>query len=220
MRVFEKLQIDTKDLSDIEGYWPRMRFGGLPRYQYTAREMVSGGLFYAYGDTNDSTNGALCAQYLLAHLKQHGIEVERMRIQIDSGPVYVGSVRKKRGMSAFEEILKEYKVEHERIPPRCCTWQSDVEASHRLVEDELYGIEQFRDEGDLLGKAFTYQLYFNYMRKNRWRSGKSPVEILTERSEVEKKVLKLLLIRLERLLDLCQDGYHVPAPVNLQSLFP
>lgn len=65
-----------------------------------------------------------------------------------------------------------------------------------------------------MGKAFTVQLYFSYIRKNRWRDGKSPVEILTERSDVEMKVLKLSPIRLEKLLDLCQDGYPVPAPVT------
>lgn len=219
MRVFEKLQIDTKDLSDIEGYWPSIRSKGLPRYEYTAREMACGALFYAYANTNDSTNAALFLQYIIGHLKRHGIEVERMRVQTDNGPEYVGSVSKKRGISAFEEILKKYRVGHERIPVRCCTWQSDVEAVHRMVEDELYCVESFCDEDELLGKAFTYQLYFNYMRANRWRDGKSPVEILTDRSEIDRKVLKLPPIRLERLMDLCQTGYQVPEPVNLQSFF-
>jgi len=59
--------------------------------------------------------------------------------------------------------------------------QGDVEAFHRLVEDELYEIESYDNPIEFLGKVYAYQLYFNYIRKNRYRENKSPVEILRER---------------------------------------
>jgi hypothetical protein len=39
MRAFEKLQIDVKELKDIETYFPQMIRYRLPKFQYTAREM-------------------------------------------------------------------------------------------------------------------------------------------------------------------------------------
>jgi hypothetical protein len=54
--------------------------------------------------------------------------------------------------------------------------QGDVEAFHRIVEDELYEIESYDNRIEFLGKVYAYQLYFNYIRKNRYRDNKSPVE--------------------------------------------
>ncbi|MCM8774625.1 MAG: hypothetical protein NC820_07860, partial [Candidatus Omnitrophica bacterium] len=72
---------------------------------------------------------------------------------------------------------------------------------------------------EFLGKAYAYQLYFNYIRKNRYRDNKSPVEILRERfPEVDEGVLNLPPIRLETLLKECykeedKGGYDVPISV-------
>ena len=46
----------------------------------------------------------------------------------------------------------------------------------KIVEDEFYDVEDFRDIVEFKAKAYAYQLYLNYRRKNRWRM--SPYEIL------------------------------------------
>jgi hypothetical protein len=51
-----------------------------------------------------------------------------------------------------------------------------VETFHRIIEDELYEIEDYANEIEFLGKAYAYQLYFNYIRKNRYRDNKSPAQ--------------------------------------------
>ncbi|MCM8781229.1 MAG: hypothetical protein NC908_04840 [Candidatus Omnitrophica bacterium] len=88
------------------------------------------------------------------------------------------------------------------------------------MEDELYEIEDYANEIEFLGKAYAYQLYFNYIRKNRYRDNKSPVEILRERfPEIDEGVLNLPPIRLETLLKECykedKTGYDVPISVHL-----
>lgn len=216
--LFASNQIDTKDLSDIYQYWPLMRRLGLPRYEYTFRERSTGAAFFAYADENNSLYGALFAEYVIEHLKSYGIETAGLEWQTDNGYEFIGSVRKKiNRLSAFENILKQNRIEHIRIPPRCSYLQSDVETFHRIVEDEFYDIEDYVNGVDFLGKAYAYQLFFNYLRKNRYREHKAPVEILRERfPSVDEGVFNLPPIRLESLLEAwykrekAQGGYHVP----------
>ena len=49
-KLFGQLTADTKYLQDIPNYWPQMMRHRLPRFQYTAREPVSGACFAAYAD--------------------------------------------------------------------------------------------------------------------------------------------------------------------------
>ena len=221
LKFFEFSQIDTKDLSDIYQYWPYMKRLGLPRYEYTLRELSTGAVYYAYADENTSTNASLFAKYVIEHLKSYGIDTANIMWQTDNGSEYIGSARKKiNRLSAFEKELKKNKIEHMRIPPRCCYLQADVETFHRIVEDELYDIEGYGDEIEFPGKTYAYQLYFNYYRRNRYRENKSPVDILKERfPDIDENILNLPPIRLEILSDLYykekdMGGYHVPEPAR------
>ncbi|UCG82773.1 MAG: transposase [Dehalococcoidia bacterium] len=231
MEFFENSQIDTKDLSDIYHYWPFMRRLGLPRYEYTLRELSTGACFFAYADRNNSTYASLFARYVIEHLKSYGISTVGIYWQTDNGSEFIGSARKKiKRLSAFQKELKVSRIEHGRIPPRCPHLQGDVETFHRLVEDELYEIESYDNRIEFLGKVYAYQLYFNYLRKNRYRDNKSPAEILKERfPHTNQAVLNLPPLRLEILLEsTCkksykskrQGGYHVPIPVQKIRVFP
>lgn len=220
MFFFEKSQIDTKDLIDIYQYWPYMKGLKLPRYEYTLRELSTGAAYYAYADENNSTYASLFATYVIEHLKSYGICTARISWQTDNGSEFIGSVRKKiNRLSAFEIKLKANEIEHLRIPPRSSYLQGDVETFHRIIEDELYDIEGYDNGIEFLGKAYAYQLYFNYIRKNRYRGHKSPVDILRERFPgVDEGVLNLPPIRLETLLETCykeeaKGGYDVPISV-------
>ena len=218
--LFASSQIDTKDLSDIYQYWPLMKRLGLPRYQYTFRERSLGAVFFAYANENNSTYASLFAWYVIEHLKSYGIDLEGLEWQTDNGYEFIGSVRKKiNRLSAFETLLKENHITHLRIPPRCSYLQSDVETFHRIIEDEFYEIESYNNEIEFLGKSYAYQLYFNYIRRNRYRDNKSPVEILKERfPNVNEGVLNLPPIKLEKLFEVwykrkVQGGYDVPISV-------
>lgn len=220
MNFFEFSQIDTKDLVDIYQYWPLMKRLNLPRYEYTLRELSTGATFYAYANENNSTYASLFAKYVIDHLKSYGITTARIIWQTDNGSEFIGSVRKRiNRLSAFQKILTKNDIEHGRIPPRSSYLQADVETFHRIIEDELYEIETYNNPIEFLGKAYAYQLYFNYIRRNRYRDNKSPVEILKERfTHINPDILNLPPIRLETLLDSCykeeaKSGYHVPKPV-------
>lgn len=216
LKPFEFIQVDVKDLVDIEKYWPQMKWLHLPRYEFTARDVRTGGEWYAYGETKDSTSAAIFASYLLEQLQYYGVNVNETIIQTDNGSEFIGSVFKKKGKSAFVKVLESVKVKHARIPPRACTWQSDVEAFHKIVEDEFYDIEDYRDLIEFRAKAYAYELYFNFKGKNRYRGQKTPIEILEEtNSSVSPQVFNFLPVILDNFVDDFIDwGYHVGSSVK------
>lgn len=67
-RLFEQIDLDTKDLDDIPPLWPQIRRLGLPLIQYTAREVVSGLHFLGYAQERSLACSTLFARLLLHHL--------------------------------------------------------------------------------------------------------------------------------------------------------
>ena len=218
MEPFEKLQIDTKDLSDIPAYARYMRLNRLPHYQYTARDVRTGTSYFAFAQANNSFNAALFAAYVLGHLKRHDVDFSKMIVQTDNGSEYVGHIKKRRrGESLFEAVVEKITGSlPEQIPPGAKTCQSDVEAFHGIIEDEFYGVEKLRSASELLGRARTYQVYFNHFRKNLWKGAKTPAKILSEAgSKVDPSVLTLPPIRLESIpLPPITGGYDLPELVS------
>jgi transposase len=178
MKPFEKIQLDVKELTDIEKYFPQWLEFKLPKYQYSARDIKTGGVFLAYSYVNDTTTASLFAAYLCHHLKRIGLNLPEVIFQTDNGSEFIGNVNKTKDTAPFVKVLSFFQVPYQRIPPASCTWNSDVEAFHRLCEHDFYEVESFFSLDNFLKKAYTYLLYFNYLRKNRWRDNQSPWEIL------------------------------------------
>lgn len=207
LKPFEELQWDTKDLSDIPNYYEAMVFQGLPRYQYTVRDVRSGALYISYGHQNNSSNMAVFARYVLEHLRSCGVAVETIKHQSDNGAEFQKNTYKKEP-GAFESVVKSYiGAKYKTIPPRHCTWQSDVETSHRLIEDEIYACENFNNMLQFYGKATAYQIYFNNHRANRYKIGGKPWDIIRlEAPHIRLGVLNLPPIRLDSNLQLLKGG--------------
>jgi len=75
----------------------------------------------------------------------------------------------------FEQTVEHY-TGRKRVTifPGSKTSQSDVEAFHRLVEDEFLAVEAFSSRMRLLGCGRIYRTYFNRHRLLLWRGGKTP----------------------------------------------
>jgi len=229
LEPFEKLQIDTKELRDIPKYVRHMKVNDLPRFEYTARDLRTGAAWFAFSDTNDSFKAGTFAAYLLGHLKRHGVAMDAMTVQTDNGSEYVGHIRKCHGGdSLFESVVRYHTgCASVQIFPGAKTSQSDVETFHGLVEDELYAVEDLATVPLLLGRARTYQAFFNHVRKNGWRGGKTPAMILSEAgSRVNPEALTLPPIRLETipleplLSQKKQPGNDVPVLVRIPPAAP
>jgi len=138
MSPFEKVQVDVKDLGDIDRYWPQMKRLGLPRYEYTARDMKTGGCFFAYGHEKTLINSVLFAGYLGQHLEKYGVKLSEVVFQTDNGSEFVGSVHMKAEKSVFTELIEDvFKAKHERIPlgtaPGIAMWRPFMDGGKRLL---------------------------------------------------------------------------------------
>ena len=203
LKVFEKIQIDIKDLSDIPYYFRQSIRTRLPRYQFTARDVKSGAMFVAYAKHKDIGNASTFCAYLLAHLKRLGIEVKEIGVQTDNDGAFVGNWRPG-SSSTFTYVIEEiYKALHLRIPPAAPTYNSDVETVHARIEEELYDIEDIDHSYDLLCKAYSYVIYFNLIRPNSNKDYKTPLKIIAEEfGVVDPKLLTLPPIILD-------DNFHI-----------
>ena len=181
-RLFEQIAEDTKDLWDIPEYYLQMKALGLPMIQYTARDVTTGLLFMGFAQERSVTNSALFAEYINNALDRCGVDLAGTRRQTDHGSEYIGHVLAKKPSAYTREVEKISGQIHTTIPPGAYTFQSDVETIHNLVEMEFYEIETFTGIDDFLRKARTYQLYFNLLRPNSYKEGKTPWELAKEKN--------------------------------------
>ena len=172
--LFAQLSTDTKYLQDIPHYWLQMVRLGLPKFQYTAREPVSGACFTGYADELSKSYATFLAEQLSVHLAGHGVDLSRLTWQTDNGSEFLEN-QAEQGLPSTVRALGS---DHRYIPPKRYTWQSDVETVHRLVEDEFFDLETFTGPPDFWSKVTTYWLYFNLVRPNRGKEWQSPLQIL------------------------------------------
>jgi transposase len=175
--LFQQISADTKDLDDIPRYWQQAQRLHLPVIQYTAREIRSGLLFWAFAQARSAAASAVFAARIQQHLDRYGVCLRDLVWQTDNGGEFKGNFPKALGDS-----------QHLRIPPAAHTYQSDVETVHRLEEDEFFDLEDFSSRGEFLAKVHTYQLYFNLARPNSHKENQSPwqiIERLAPRSPLE-----------------------------------
>lgn len=176
-KVFGQLSSDTKYLQDIPQYWPFMRQLGLPQFQYTVREVVSGTVFTGYADELAKSFNVLLAERVSAHLAYYGLDLTEVEWQTDNGSENLDDADH-RGLPS---LVRSLGSRHHFIPPKAYTWQSDVETVHRLQEDEFFDIESFASKEEFWRKITTYWLFFNVARRNRHKDWMSPMQILARK---------------------------------------
>jgi len=203
-RVFQQISADTKDLNDIPYYWPQAQAFDLPAVEYTARDVRSGLLFWAFAQRPSASASAVFA----ARIQRCGVCLRDLLWQTDNGSEFIGSYDRQGRRTGFPAALGD--SQHVRIPPAAHTFQSDVETVHRLLEDEFFDLESFSGRGDFLAKARTYQLYFNLVRPNSHKQNLSPWQIVAQLQPRSPLQLCLLPpVFLDYYLNDC-GGYDLP----------
>ena len=213
--LFQQIDEDTKDLIDIPEYWPQMKEKGLPKVQYSTRDVTSGMSYLGFADERSLTYAALFAEYVNWHLQKAGANLSKTVRQTDNGSEYIGSWQAK-DSSAYTKAIESVPGQiHSTIFPGAHRFQSDVETLHNLVEIEFYEVENFKDRRDFLNKAYSYQLFFNLMRPNSYKENQTPWQIAKEKEpDLSIEVAKIPPVFLDdlfhkRLELLGQGGYDV-----------
>ena len=206
------LQMDTKYLNDIPHYFPQMQQPGMPRFQYTIRCEALGALFLAYSCDLSKTYATLAAQRILAHLRQHGLDLTKLTMRTDLGTEFDGDTVHYRD-DGFHGTLTAVGATHRFNPPAHPNANADVESSHATVEPEFFDLESFSNPAHFLAAVTTYQHFFNFARKNRSRGNHTPADLLAQRApHLSPKVLLLPPVFLD-----AQVGQDLSGPPGLAS---
>ena len=206
------LQMDVKYLTDIPRYWPQMEALELPRFEYTIRDTKSGALFLGFARQLSVTYASILIRRCLKHLELCGIEPGRVIVQTDRGSEFSGGQRKKQEFGFVHTVEEVCGAEQVFTPPRWPNANADVEAVHRLIEEELFDLESYTGLEDFLRKATIYQLFFNYARTNSYRGRRTPWEIVKhDHPWMDPRALALPPVLLETEFQrLQQVGQDVP----------
>jgi transposase len=217
-KLFGQFTVDTKELKDIPHYWPQMKNLGLPKYQFTAREVRSGLMFLAFAREKSAANTCLFAQLLCEHLRKCGLDLARTKFQTDNGSEFIGCFRQDRTRDGFGAVVAAFNAGHKRIPVRAWSYNSDVETVHATIEQEFYDLENFENIQDFHHRVASYQAAYNLVRPNTNKDGKSPWQIIKDlHPKIDPAVAKLPALMLDWLgpdyitkEELLQRGYDLP----------
>ena len=77
-------------------------------------------------------------------------------------------------------IVMEYGAEHRYIPPGCSNANADVESFHATIEREFFDLESFGSREHFFHKATVYQSFYNFVRPNFSKKGKTPLQIFMD----------------------------------------
>ena len=175
---FTRFQMDVKYLTDLPFYWPQMQANGLPRFQYTIRELSCGAQFLAYSNELSKTYSTLAVDRFLTHLKNHGIQTSQIVITTDLGTENDGDTTHYQVGGFHWTIEQKHHAQHRFNPPACPNANANVESVHSTIEAELFDAQVFSSKADFFAKTATYQLWYNAARKNSSRAYKSPADLL------------------------------------------
>ena len=172
------MQMDVKYLTDIPNYWEQLKPLGLPKYQYTVRETKTGMLFLGYSDELSELNARTMIDYILDEMKWDlPFDISELTVQTDNGSEFSGQARRVETAPFVQMIEKTHGANHVYIRPGHCNAQADVESSHQLIETEFFDLTRFADRDDFFRKVESYRLYFNFVRPNFYKGGKTPQKI-------------------------------------------
>lgn len=206
--LFGQLNADTKYLQDIPAYWWQMQKLGLPPFQYTVREVVSGLTLCGYADELSKTYSTLLAHYVSAHLAWHGVALDQVEWQTDNGSEF----REDGQHRGLPSTVRALGSDHHYIPPKAYTWQSDVETVHALQETEFFDRELFRSKPEFWKKITTYWRYFNIARPNSNKHWRTPLDIIRQRApQLDPAIASWQALDLGQVLRQYIPNYH-PSP--------
>lgn len=173
----EKVQMDIKYLTDIPPYWEQMQRMGLPRFQYTIRDVKSGMLFLGYGDEISIEKATKMLNHVLGKIAPHF--PGEITVQTDNGTEFSGTTRHYE-RNYFTQEVEKYRAKHQYIRPGHCNANADVESIHHTIEEEFYNLTLFSSREDFLKKAESYRHFYNLVRPNFSKKGKTPWHITQE----------------------------------------
>jgi len=166
LKPFEIIQVDIKYLTDIDNlkpYFNKNNDKSLPKYQITARDVLTGFPIVAYCYEKTPYNTKLFLEKILVpFLEQFKyIDLKEVVIQTDNGVEFTNKyINTKTGKEAKDTIFtmyvnKKFKKHRTNIPGHC-TANSEVENFHWNIERDCLAWEDIVDSKSLLKYVDEY----------------------------------------------------------------
>ena len=134
---------------------------GLPRFQYTIRDVKSGMLFLGYADEISREKAIVMLNHIIGKIAPYF--PGKIKVQTDNGTEFCGTTRSHH-KNYFTQAVEAHKGMHQYIPPGHCNANADVESIHHTIEEEFYNLTQFNSRKDFLKKAESYRHFYNLAR--------------------------------------------------------
>ena len=191
-------QEDVKHLYDIPHYWQQLQKMKLPRYQYTIRDTKSGMMMLGFGSEYNEQYSTIMTERYLYHLQLYGISMEEVTIQTDNGSEFGGRKRDINQPGLLNTIEHKMGAKHNFIPPGMSNANADVETVHATIEDEFFDLQTFNDKEDFWVQVQAYQYFYNLVRSNFSKQGKTPLQIVIEdRPGINTKIASFPVLDLD-----------------------
>ena len=147
------------------------------------------------------------AKTLVKYLKQY-YKLPSKKTHRDQNSRRWNSLKK----TLFTKVIEvSFTSTHKTIPVGAKTYQSDVETSHRLIEDEFYACRYFSSAQDFLKQAHQYQKHFNFTRFNTYKNG-SPVQLLQQAApHINRNVLNFKPVLVDTFFHLYKNEFRLLA---------
>ena len=165
------LQMDIKYLTDIPPYWESLQRYGLPKFQYTVRDVKSGMLFLGYADEISVEKSIRMLDHVLSKIAPDF--PGEVTVQTDNGVEFSGTTRRCEN-NQFSSAVNKWGAKHRYIPPGHCNANGDVESIHATIEHEFYNLTDFSSRNDFMRKAESYRSFYNLQRPNWSKKVKTP----------------------------------------------
>jgi transposase len=217
-------QEDVKHLYDIPYYWTQMMSKELPKYEYTIRDTKSGFTVLAFANEYSEQYSTILTEIYFRHLKSFDIQLNEVIIQTDNGSEFGAKKRNIKTPGFVNMIFEEYNATHQYIPPGCSNANADVESFHSTIELEFFDLERFESKDDFFMKTQVFLYFYNFLRPNFSKRGKTPVQILLEdRPKINPAILNFPVYNLDALFRQKMEifgGQYVQKLPGLISIYP
>jgi len=186
-----------------------MQRNGLPRFQYTIRELSCGAQFLAYSNELSKTCATLAVQRFRKNLQLPGVDTTNIIRTTDLGSELDGDAVAYHP-EGFHLASRTSSGPSTASIPRLANANADVGSVHNTIETESFDAQVFSSQAGFFAKISTCQFWYNAARKNGSRGYKSPADLLQLKApHISPRIFLLNPIPLESILPR-PGGHDIP----------
>lgn len=112
--------------------------------------------------------------------RQQFDKLEKPVIRTDNGPQFISHT--------FEDFCENYKIEHERIPPKTPNMNAHIESFHRIFEDDCLSRWQFETYAQVYEVVTEFMVYYNERRMHSSILDLSPMEFYKKQMQEKMQI--------------------------------